>query len=129
MHAHSELRLITNPSAEEKLTQGITTEVLGQDGVSVAPVPEDMKTEWEKRIQSLDGTIDRRWPWNSVAEYLDELDEAAPAINAAHYAPHGNLRSHIAGFEDRELAAGEVAELQERLEQAIDGGAFDCPRE
>ncbi len=124
MHAHSELRLISKPTAEEKLTQGITTEVLGQDGVSVAPVPENMKTEWEKRIQSLDGTIDRRWPWSSVSEYLDELEEAAPAVNAAHYAPHGNLRSHIAGFEDRELAAEEVTELQERLERAIDEGAF-----
>ncbi|ADB62802.1 N-acyl-D-glutamate deacylase (plasmid) [Haloterrigena turkmenica DSM 5511] len=124
MHAHSELRLMTKPAAEEKLTQGITTEVLGQDGVSVAPVPDELKTEWEKRIQSLDGTIDRHWPWNSVSEYLDELDEAAPAVNAAHYAPHGNLRSHISGFEDRELATAEIAELQERLDQAIDGGAF-----
>ncbi|MFC6765156.1 N-acyl-D-amino-acid deacylase family protein [Natrinema soli] len=124
MHAHSELRLITNPTAEEKLTQGVTTEVLGQDGVSVAPVPDDMKTEWEKRIQSLDGTLARRWPWSSVSEYLDELDEAAPAVNVAHYAPHGNLRSHIAGFEDRELSTEEVADVQERLGQAIDGGAF-----
>jgi N-acyl-D-amino-acid deacylase len=124
MHAHSELRLINKPAAAEKLTQGITTEVLGQDGVSVAPVPEEMKAEWEKRIQSLDGTIDRTWPWNTVAEYLDELDEAEPAVNVAHYAPHGNLRSHIAGFEDRELADSEVADLQDRLERAIDGGAF-----
>jgi len=88
-----------------------------------------MKTEWEKRIQSLDGTIDRRWPWNSVAEYLDELDEAAPAINAAHYALHGNLRSHIAGFEDRELAAGEVAELQEGSSRRSTAARLDCPRE
>ncbi len=124
MHAHSELRLINKPAAEEKLTQGITTEVLGQDGVSVAPVPDDLKSEWEKRIQSLDGTIDRTWPWNSVAEYLDELDAAVPAVNAAHYAPHGNLRSHIAGFEDRALTDEEVGDLRDRLDRAIDGGAF-----
>ncbi|NHN49081.1 D-aminoacylase [Halostella sp. JP-L12] len=124
MHAHSDLRLFEHPVAEEKLTQGITTEVLGQDGVSVAPVPEDLQSEWAKRIQSLDGTLGREWPWNTVAEYLDALDEAAPAVNAVHYAPHGNLRSHVAGFEDRELSDDEVADLRERLEAAIDGGAF-----
>jgi N-acyl-D-amino-acid deacylase len=45
MHAHSELRLFERPEAEEKLTQGITTEVLGQDGVSVAPVPPTLTDE------------------------------------------------------------------------------------
>ena len=124
MHAHSDLRLFDRPDAAEKLTQGITTEVLGQDGVSVAPVPEDLKSEWATRIESLDGTLDRRWPWNTVGEYLDELAEAAPAVNAAHYAPHGNLRSHAAGFEDRELSAAELADLRERLDRAVDEGAF-----
>jgi len=124
MHAHSDLRLFDRPDAAEKLTQGITTEVLGQDGVSVAPVPEELTSEWAKRIESLDGSLDRRWPWTTVGEYLDELDAADPAVNAAHYAPHGNLRSHVAGFEDRELTPTELAELRERLDRAIDGGAF-----
>lgn len=124
MHAHSDLRLFDHPDAEEKVTQGITTEVLGQDGVSVAPVPADLQAEWAERIKSLDGTLEEPWPWNTVAEYLDELDAASPAVNVAHYAPHGNLRSHIAGFEDRELADEEVSELQSLLHDAIDDGAF-----
>lgn len=124
MHAHSDLRLFEHPDAEEKVTQGITTEVLGQDGVSVAPVPADMQDEWAERIKSLDGTIEGPWPWNSVTEYLDELDAASSAVNVAHYAPHGNLRSQIAGFEDRALTDDEVEDLRDRLHRVIDGGAF-----
>lgn len=123
MHAHSELRLLERPEAAEKLTQGVTLEVLGQDGVSVAPVRDAEQAEWARRIQSLDGTRER-WEWNGVAEYLDVLEAAGPAPNCAYYAPHGNLRSTVVGFEDRELAAGEVDALCDALDTALDEGAF-----
>ncbi|MBV0902779.1 N-acyl-D-amino-acid deacylase family protein [Haloarcula salina] len=149
MHAHSELRLFEHPEAPEKLTQGITTEVLGQDGVSVAPIPADLTAEWEERVKSLDGEIDGRWPWHTVAGYLDELEAAEPAVNCAYYAPHGNIRSQLAGFEDRplsdervvaagpvdaphleqeaadgEAAPGELEALRRELAVALDEGAF-----
>lgn len=124
MHAHSELRLLNKPAAVEKLTQGITTVVLGQDGVSVAPVPKAQKAEWSSRIESLDGRIDGEWPWNSVEGYLDELESVQPAVNAVYYAPHGNLRSLVAGFEDRALSEGEQRTLEDHLREALEGGAF-----
>ncbi|MDY6819930.1 MAG: D-aminoacylase [Halobacteriales archaeon] len=123
MHAHSELRLLDRPDAAEKVTQGVTLEVLGQDGVSVAPAPEPLQEEWARRIRSLDGTHDP-WSWTTVKEYLDTLDDAAPAVNCVMYAPHGNLRSTAAGFEDRPLDAIEIETLQDRLREAIDAGAF-----
>jgi len=124
MHAHSELRLLENPAAVEKVTQGITTAVLGQDGVSVAPVPTAKKSEWSSRIESLDGEIDGEWPWDTVAEYLDELAAVEPAINTVYYAPHGNLRSLVADFEDRSLSADEQHALEEHLRAALEQGAF-----
>ncbi len=150
MHAHSELRLLTHPQANEKITQGITTEVLGQDGVSVAPVPPTLKDEWATRVQSLDGSLEEPWPWTTVDEYLSELEAVQPAVNCAYYAPHGNLRSLLAAFEDRpldienpvqtatvdfdfvrtrrdsdlETAPGELGTLQHELAMALDEGAF-----
>jgi len=61
MHTHSELRLLNRPGASEELTQGVTTEVLGQDGVSVAPVLADLRKEWAERVKSLDGTVEEPW--------------------------------------------------------------------
>ncbi|WP_306061775.1 N-acyl-D-amino-acid deacylase family protein [Natronococcus wangiae] len=124
MHAHSELRLFDKPEAAEKVTQGVTTEVLGQDGVSVAPVPAGLKEEWANRVQSLDGTMEDAWPWTSVRGFLGELSDAEPAVNCAFYAPHGNLRSLLAGFEDRPLDAAELESLQDELASALADGAF-----
>lgn len=124
MHAHSELQLLTEPSAEAKVTQGITLEVLGQDGVSVAPVPPDLKDEWARRIKSLDGALGEPWPWTSVGGYLDALADAEPAVNAAYYAPHGNLRSLAAGFDDRPLDSTELSTMRDALRDAFEEGAF-----
>ena len=124
MHAHSELRLLDHPEAAEKLTQGVTTEVLGQDGVSVAPIPERLKAEWADRLEPLDGATDEPWPWVTIGRYLTELEAAEPAVNVAYYAPHGNLRSLVAEFEDRELSDWEVETLREELHKALDAGAF-----
>lgn len=123
MHAHSELRLFDHPGAVEKLTQGFTLEVGGQDGVSVAPVPESLKSEWAKRVQTLLGRTDE-WTWNSVGEFLDRIEAADPAVNCAYYAPHGNLRSTVAGFEDRTLDHEEKTTMQDALTTAINDGAF-----
>ena len=149
MHAHSELRLFEHPGAEEKLTQGITTEVLGQDGVSVAPVPPTLTDEWQERVKSLDGTLGEAWPWHAVDGYLTALESIGPAVNCAYYAPHGNIRSMLAGFEDRPLsrehvvsagpvtdrrldqptsdrdtAPGELDAIRLELEVALEEGAF-----
>lgn len=123
MHAHSELRLFEHPEAIEKVTQGVTLEVMGQDGVSVAPIPEGTRDEWARRVQTLLGQRET-WEWRSVEEYLDALDDAGPAVNCAYYAPHGNLRSLAARFEDRALDPDELGHVSDALDTAIAGGAF-----
>ncbi|WP_328517215.1 N-acyl-D-amino-acid deacylase family protein [Haladaptatus caseinilyticus] len=123
MHAHSELRLFNHPNASEKVSQGITLEVLGQDGISVAPIPQGTRDEWARRLQSLLGTKDE-WNWKSVDGFLDALEELSPAVNCAYYAPHGNLRSIVTGFENRPLTDDELGRICDVLDTAIDAGAF-----
>ncbi|ODR80240.1 urease [Haladaptatus sp. W1] len=123
MHAHSELHLFEHPNASEKLTQGITLEILGQDGISVAPIPQGTQDEWANRLQSLLGTKDE-WNWQSVEGFLDALEALSPAVNCAYYTPHGNLRSLVAGFEDRPLTDDELGRICDVLDTAIDAGAF-----
>ncbi|MFB6201751.1 MAG: amidohydrolase family protein [Halorhabdus sp.] len=123
MHAHSELRLFDHPEAPEKVTQGITLEVLGQDGVSVAPIPEGTQQEWARRVQTLLGTRET-WEWRTVEGYLNALESADSAVNCAYHAPHGNLRSLAASFDDRPLDDVELETVTNALESAIESGAF-----
>ena len=49
-HSHSDLALLQNPFSEAKIRQGVTTEVLGQDGLSVAPVNDESKPILKKLL-------------------------------------------------------------------------------
>ncbi|MGL4307601.1 MAG: amidohydrolase family protein, partial [Cetobacterium sp.] len=55
-HSHSDLKILESPYNEVKARQGITTEVLGQDGISMAPLPLKYLSSWRKNLAGLDGT-------------------------------------------------------------------------
>lgn len=49
-HSHSDLRVLIDPFIEPKIRQGITTEILGQDGISMAPLPKEYVSSWRKKF-------------------------------------------------------------------------------
>ena len=57
-HSHSDLKVLIEPFVEPKIRQGITTEILGQDGISMAPLPEEYVSSWRKNLAGLDGDSD-----------------------------------------------------------------------
>jgi N-acyl-D-amino-acid deacylase len=123
MHSHSDLVLLEEPHAEAKVAQGVTLEVLGQDGLSCAPV-EDRATDLvASLIAPLDGTLDREWPWRTVAEYLDLLDRRT-AVNVAYLAPHGTIRATAMGMADREATPAELDHMRRLVRDAMADGAF-----
>jgi len=58
-HSHSDLEVALNPYVEAKIRQGVTTELLGQDGISMAPLPKKYISPWRKNLAGLDGVSDR----------------------------------------------------------------------
>ena len=57
-HSHSDLNVLLKSEAfiEPKVRQGITTEILGQDGISMAPLPKEYVSSWRKNLAGLTGT-------------------------------------------------------------------------
>ena len=85
--------------------QGITTEVLGQDGVSMAPVPEQYQSQWRKNIAGLEGDSENiSWVCSGAAEYFDRIRAAKPTSNFAYLVPHGNIRLEVMGFSGAEAS-------------------------
>ncbi|RXT07168.1 amidohydrolase family protein [Ammoniphilus sp. CFH 90114] len=122
-HVHSDL-WCTQPSVHKiKVLQGVTTELLGQDGISVAPVSEATKPLWQKQLKGLNGDIGE-WPWNTVEEYLQFLGQSQLAGNVTYLVPHGGVRSMVMGFEGREATASEIEQMQVLVEEAMSQGAF-----
>ena len=122
MHTHSDLQVLVNPDHTSKLSQGVTTEVLGQDGLSYAPVNDVTLSELRSQIKGWnDDPEGFDWNWRSVAEYLQRLD-GNTAVNCAYLVPHGNLRMLVMGNEPRLATPAELARMQALLRTAMEEG-------
>jgi len=99
MHSHSDLQVLAKPDHLAKVSQGVTLEVYGQDGLSYAPVDD---ATLESLRQQLAGWNDDPpgfdWDWRGVGEYLDRLDKGV-AVNAAYLLPQGTIRMLVVGWE------------------------------
>ncbi|SEK26530.1 N-acyl-D-amino-acid deacylase family protein [Streptacidiphilus jiangxiensis] len=126
MHAHSDLALLTDPAHEAKVAQGVTLEVLGQDGLSYAPVDDTTLAGLRRQIAGWNGDpadADFDWSWRSVGEYLDRLDAQGIAVNAAYLVPQGTLRALVLGWEDRPATPAELERMRQVLAQSLAEGA------
>ena len=65
-HSHSDLFLFIDPTSEQKIMQGITTENLGLDGMSVAPIERRLVADWRKYLSGLAGDPKIDWKWRTM---------------------------------------------------------------
>jgi N-acyl-D-amino-acid deacylase len=124
MHTHSDLQLLANPPHEAKVHQGVTLDVLGQDGLSYAPVTSDeILLQLRRQLAGWnDDPPGFEWDWRTVGEYLDRLDRGI-AINAAYLVPHATVRMCAMGLDDRTPTAAELERMKELVAQGLDEGA------
>jgi N-acyl-D-amino-acid deacylase len=122
-HSHSDLRVLTEPDLPMKVRQGITLEVFGQDGISVAPIRKADRPQMERALAGLLGKLDREWDWESVAEYLAAVDRSKPSLDCSYLIPHGAVRLNAMGMEDRRATAVEITAMQDLIRQSMREGA------
>lgn len=123
MHAHSDLQLLAEPDHLAKVSQGVTCEVIGQDGLSYAPVDDETLAEMRRQIAGWnDDPPGFDWRWRTVGEYLDRLDEGI-AVNAVYLVPQGTLRRLVVGAENRAAAPAEVDRMCTVLAKSLREGA------
>lgn len=123
-HSHSDLRVLSEPSLLPKISQGITTEIYGQDGVSLAPLPSAYRGSWSKNISGLLGDMGPVWRGESVPDYLEAVRRAGPVNNVLYLVPHGNIRMQAMGLDGRAASAEEISRMKEFLSENLDAG---CP--
>jgi N-acyl-D-amino-acid deacylase len=116
VHSHSDAYLLIEPRASSKVFQGITTEVCGNCGASVAPRLGDAKLPSDWQDKPFPGT------WCTVGEYRKLFEQANPAVNEALLIGHNTLHRGICGYEPRGANPDELKAMCRALEQALDEG-------
>ena len=124
LHAHSDLAFFEEPEHRLKVRMGVTTELLGQDGLSYAPATPDAIMEMRDMVAAINGAPDIDYDWTSVAGYLDRVEQARPAINVAYLVPHGALRLSVLGMADRTATDDEVRRMGDMAAGGMQDGAL-----
>ena len=124
LHAHSDLALFPHPEHELKTRQGVTTELLGQDGLSYAPGTPQAIAVMRDQIRSINGAPEIGYDWTTVAGYLDRLAAARPAVNVAYLVPHGILRLSVLGMADRTATDPEIDAMGRLAASGMADGAL-----
>jgi N-acyl-D-amino-acid deacylase len=123
LHSHSGLMILADPRHEPKVRQGITTELVGVDGLSYAPFANAGDLEDLVHMNAgLDGRPDIRTDWRTTADYLDRLEGAS--LNVAMLVGNSALRIDALGWDDRPADATALDSQRGLLREAIEHGAF-----
>ncbi|MEA4965564.1 MAG: D-aminoacylase [Oscillospiraceae bacterium] len=124
IHCHSDAIVFHEAKNPLRLRQGFTTEVIGNCGISAAPVSPKNLELLRKYCAPFYSNVPLPYNWKSYGEYLDELEAHKPMLNTVGLVGHGTLRIAVSGFEARPLTAGEMEQMDELLEASMEEGAY-----
>jgi N-acyl-D-amino-acid deacylase len=120
VHTHDDTALIDNPIMAMKASQGVTTVVCGNCGVSAAPYLRPDVGHWMSLIIKKKENLSKNF-----AEFAGKVDAARPAINGAFLIGHGTLRINTMGDDlDRGATPAEIKQMRELLDQSLEQGAI-----
>ena len=123
IHSHSDFFLLDCPSAESKVRQGVTTEVVGMCGFSPAPVGSGIR---RAQLEQMGSTLGAQvsTAWTTFAEFLSHLRERPLGVNVVPFVGQGALRLAAVGPDNRPASATEADAMRDLLREAMEAGAF-----
>jgi N-acyl-D-amino-acid deacylase len=126
MHSHSEMVFLSGKQPElleGRIRQGITTEIMGNCGISVSPVTDEMKPIMEASVGWM--TPEKvPWEWNSMGEFLDLLAQKGVIVNVGSLSGHGAIRALVKGFASGTASPDEIRRMQDALRETLEQGSF-----
>ena len=124
LHSHAGLMILAEPRHEPKVRQGVTTEIIGVDGLSYAPLPSQADLDALIEMNAgLDGAPDIEADWDSVAAYLERFDGRV-AVNIGLLIGNSALRISRLGWNDVAVDDRALADMQQMLADAMAAGAL-----
>lgn len=124
IHNHSDFLVLRDPAMHTKLKQGVTTQVIGQCGISAAPVTPENLELLDRYVGFIKAGAEPDWSWRSFGDWLGVLDSLALGTNVASMVGHGTVRIAVMGFADRRPTDGELQRLRQMIRDAMSAGAF-----
>ncbi len=123
IHNHSDSGIFILPTADNYVTQGVTTVVVGNCGYSLAPLT-DKNREFVELSEVEFVKELGRLPWASFRDYLEYLGRLEKSLNVAALVGHGTVRSAVLGTGSLKPTERELEEMKSLVVEALENGAF-----
>ena len=121
-HTHSDGALLWDPQHANAIKQGVTTEILGQDGLSFAPLSPENYKAFGHYLAGILGSPSEGLDVSSVRSFRSHYDKKV-AVNTAYNIPHGAIRLETLGFEDTPLRGEAMDRALDLVRQGMEEGA------
>ena len=125
MHTHSDMSLVYDRNASSRIRTGVTTDVIGNCGIGVAPVKEENR---QLLLDYLGTRIVGSMPvklelkWDSYESYIEYMEEKPPAVNVAPLLAQGPIRIYEMGFSKEEPTDKELENMVELADNCMKQG-------
>jgi N-acyl-D-amino-acid deacylase len=126
IHSHTDATIMINPRAESKIRQGITTEIVGNCGMSAAPLGSAFLSEVKDylTVNSDYGNADEIGKsWITFEQYIKVLNELPLGVNIMPMVGFGTLRTTVMGSKSGPPTNKEMKEMEDLLEKSLEEGA------
>ncbi len=122
-HSHSDIMALAEPELLPKIMQGITTELLGQDGIGAAPLDPERLCQWRQYMSGLSGNPPISWDWKSLGQYAKRLAAVHTGPNMAMLVPQGNVRMVVMGMDNVPANENQLIAMENEVRRAMEEGA------
>ena len=122
-HCHSDVVVLRDPEFDAKIRQGVTTDVIGICGFSLAPVDPATLPLFDQYLSAIAAGHAVGYEWKSFAEYLAVMKRSALPMNVVPLVGHGTVRMAVMGFDRRAPTSAELNRMVALVREAMEAGA------
>lgn len=124
IHRHADANVLTSDFGRIELSQGLTTIVNGQCGLSITPCPPPHKEKILDFLEPVIGSVDRNLPIEHPEDYFSFLENHPLALNVGMCIGNGTLRMVARGFESGDLTTDQMEKVHKLLREGLEAGAL-----
>jgi N-acyl-D-aspartate/D-glutamate deacylase len=123
LHGHSDYTLLVDGTAQSKIRQGVTTEILGE-AASAGPILGPAVADFDNGTAPLTQKDGLQRDWTTLGEYFARAERQGISVNIASYVGSGQVRLDVMGNVNRAPTPEELAKMEGLVEQAMREGSI-----
>jgi len=123
LHSHSDFTLLLDGTAQSKIRQGVTTEILGE-AESAGPILGPGAADFDSGVAPILPIDGLKRDWTTLGEYFARVERQGVSVNIASYVGSGQVRLDVMGNVNRAPTSEELAKMEGLVEESMRAGSI-----